>query len=305
MWAAAASTENVKALLALGADVNARTTNGRTALLTATRYGNADAMRALLAAGADTAGAEMRRTLLAASFFSANPAVRDVLRQARVVATSSADLTGTLLNWTRDDLSTLTGLLALGVSAKEQSPLFTVRLPTVFLSARDGNLDAVRAFVGGGRQSVRHRDAWLDGTDAGGVRAPFEHRDAAVPDRAWRGCQRQGRSWPNGARLGADSRRDRGVGISSQGWRAIRRARCAATAARRCSAAGARGAAVRSRAAAASRSGVQHANRLCLVSQPERSRHRHHDGQCSRRQGQSDDGLAFGCGYRRGHAQVS
>ena len=150
MWAATASTENVKALLALGAEVNARTTNGRTALLTATRYGNADTMRALLAAGADTADAQVRRTLLTGSFFSANPAVRDVLRQAGVVATSSADLTGTVLNWTRDDLATLTGLLALGVSPKEQSPLFTVRLPTVFLSARDGNLDAVRAFVGAG-----------------------------------------------------------------------------------------------------------------------------------------------------------
>jgi ankyrin repeat protein len=150
MWAAAARTENVVALLALGADVNARTLNGRTALLTATRYGNAAAMRALLIAGADTADPQTRRSLLTASFFSTNPAVRDVLREAHIVASSSNDLTGPVLDWTRDDLSTLNELLALGVSPMEQAPLFAVRLPTFFMAARDGDVDAVRAFVGAG-----------------------------------------------------------------------------------------------------------------------------------------------------------
>jgi ankyrin repeat protein len=32
----------------------------------------------------------------------------------------------------------------------EQTPLFTVRLPTFFMAARDGHVDAVRAFVGAG-----------------------------------------------------------------------------------------------------------------------------------------------------------
>jgi ankyrin repeat protein len=93
MWAAAARSENVQALLALGADVNVRTMNGRTALLTATRYGNAATMRALLAAGADTRDPRMRRSLLTASLFSTNPTVRDVLREAHIVASSSNDRT--------------------------------------------------------------------------------------------------------------------------------------------------------------------------------------------------------------------
>ena len=103
MWAATSRTENVKALLALGADVNARTTNGRTALLTAARYGNANAMRALLGAGADTSASETRRHLLTASFYSTNPAVRNVLREAGIVPSSTGDLTGSVLDWTRRD----------------------------------------------------------------------------------------------------------------------------------------------------------------------------------------------------------
>jgi ankyrin repeat protein len=150
MWAATSRTENVHALLALGANVSARTTNGRTALLVATRYGNTAAMRALLAAGADTADLQTRRSLLTGSIFSTDPAVRDVLRDAHIEASSSEDFTGPVLDWTRDEVSTLKQLIALGVSPTEQTPLFTVRLPSFFMAARDGNVDAVRAFVGAG-----------------------------------------------------------------------------------------------------------------------------------------------------------
>ncbi|MEO8076201.1 MAG: ankyrin repeat domain-containing protein [Acidobacteriota bacterium] len=150
MWAATSRAENLTTLLALGADVDARTRNGRTALLTATRYGNTAAMRALLAAGADTADPQMRRTLLTASVYSTDPTVRDVLREARIVASAGSDLTGAVLDWTRADRSALNWLLTLGVSPMEQTPLFTVRLPTFFMAVRDGHLDAVRAFVGAG-----------------------------------------------------------------------------------------------------------------------------------------------------------
>jgi ankyrin repeat protein len=150
MWAATSRTENVKVLLSLGADVNARASNGRTALVTAARFANADAVRALLAAGADTSDPETRRALLTASLYSTTPAVRNVLREARIVPSSANDLTGSVLDWTRRDLPTLKSLLTLGVQPMELAPLFTVRLPTFFMAARDGDLEAVRVFVDAG-----------------------------------------------------------------------------------------------------------------------------------------------------------
>lgn len=47
------SADGVQALLAAGADKEARTTDGATAAFAAARYGRVDALRALLAAGAD------------------------------------------------------------------------------------------------------------------------------------------------------------------------------------------------------------------------------------------------------------
>ena len=49
-----------------------------------------------------------------------------------------------------EDHSTLKSLLTLGVDPMELAPLFTVRLPTFFIAARDGDVEAVRAFVDAG-----------------------------------------------------------------------------------------------------------------------------------------------------------
>jgi ankyrin repeat protein len=154
MWASS-RTENVRTLLECGADVKARTSNGGTALVVATRYGNVSAMKILLAAGADTSSPQIRRALFAASFFSTNPAVREVLRAAGVVATSSDEITGTVLDWTRHDVATLSSLLTLGVPANEEIPTFTFPLPTFFMAARDGQTDAMRAFVEKGVDPAR------------------------------------------------------------------------------------------------------------------------------------------------------
>ena len=173
MWAATSRTPNVKTLLALGADVNARTANGRTALLTATRYGNASAMILLLAAGAERSDIETRRNLLTASLFSTNPAVRDVLRDAGIVPSSADDLTGPVLDWNRGDHRTLAGLLTLGVNPMEVTPLFTVRLPSFFMAARDGDVEAVRAFVGAGAEpSTRGMRGWTALMLAAAARRP-------------------------------------------------------------------------------------------------------------------------------------
>ena len=128
-------------------DVNARANNGWTALVTATRYGNPQAMRMLLAAGADASSPETRRNLLTASLVSPNPAVRDVLRDAHVVVTSSSDVAGAVLNRARNDVATLAGLLKAGLNPREEVPLITLALPTFFMAARDGQVDVMRAFV--------------------------------------------------------------------------------------------------------------------------------------------------------------
>jgi ankyrin repeat protein len=147
LMCAVSRTENVRALLERGADVKARTSNGGTALVAATRYGNVNAMKILLAAGADTSSPQIRRGLFNASLFSTNPAVREVLRAAGVVATSSDEITGTVLDWTRHDVATLSNLLTFGVPPNEEIRTPTVSLPTFFMAARDGQIDAMRAFV--------------------------------------------------------------------------------------------------------------------------------------------------------------
>jgi ankyrin repeat protein len=154
MWASS-RTDNVRALLERGADVKARASNGGTALVAATRYGNVNAMKILLAAGADSSSPQIRRALFAASFFSTNPAVREVLRAAGVVATSSDEISGTVLDWTRHDVATLSNLLTFGVPPNEEVPFFTFPLPTFFMAAHDGQIDAMRAFVEKGVDPAR------------------------------------------------------------------------------------------------------------------------------------------------------
>jgi len=54
MFAAqAGNADKVKALIAAGADVNAKANSSCTALMLAAAYGNADCVMALIAAGAD------------------------------------------------------------------------------------------------------------------------------------------------------------------------------------------------------------------------------------------------------------
>ena len=138
---------NVELLLGRGAAVDAAATNGWTALVAAVRQGNVDAMRLLLAAGADTAAPQSRKLLLTGAFQSSNPAVRSVLREAGVVLTSSTDMAGPVLIRARDDVAVLRELLAVGANPREQVQTNTIALPVFFLAAREGQLDAMRAFV--------------------------------------------------------------------------------------------------------------------------------------------------------------
>jgi ankyrin repeat protein len=149
MWAAG-QTENVQLLVRRGADVNARASDGVTPLVAAARYSNAEAMKILLAAGADTAAQETRTGLLTAAYFATTPAVRELLRSRGIVVKSNADVKGPVLNRNRGDVATLTTLLDAGVNPKEEVPLITLSLPSYFLAAREGQVDALKAFVHAG-----------------------------------------------------------------------------------------------------------------------------------------------------------
>jgi ankyrin repeat protein len=140
-------TPTVQLLLARGAAVDAAAANGWTALSVAVRLGNVEAMRLLIAAGADTSSPVSRKLLLTAAYQAPDPAVHRLLRESGVVLTSLSEIAGPVLQRNRDDVATLRELLALGVNPREQLPTNTIVLPTFFLAARDGQLDAIRAFV--------------------------------------------------------------------------------------------------------------------------------------------------------------
>jgi ankyrin repeat protein len=149
MWAAG-QTANVQLLVRRGADVNATASDEVTPLVAAARFSNPDAMKILLAAGADTTKQATRTGLLTAAYFATTPAVRDLLRTHGVVVKSNADVKGPVLNRNRGDVATLTALLDAGVNPKEEVPLITLSLPSYFLAAREGQVDALKAFVRAG-----------------------------------------------------------------------------------------------------------------------------------------------------------
>ena len=149
MWAAG-QTANVQLLVRRGADVNATASDDVTPLVAAARFSNPDATNILLAAGADTTTQATRTGLLTAAYFATSPAVRDLLRTHGVIVKSNADVKGPVLNRNRGEVATLTALLDAGVNPKEEVPLITLSLPSYFLAAREGQVDALKAFVRAG-----------------------------------------------------------------------------------------------------------------------------------------------------------
>ena len=146
MWAVS-RPENVQLLLQRGANVNARASNGWSALVAATRHGQLASMRMLLAAGADIVSPDARRQLLTASFQASSPELRRLLREAGLVVGSRADVAGPVLMRAWDDMPSFRHLLDVGVDPKESLQTFTIALPIFFLAARNGQLEAMRALV--------------------------------------------------------------------------------------------------------------------------------------------------------------
>ena len=82
--------------------------------MAAARFNNADAMRLLLDAGADTKAQQTRTNLVTAAYFARTSAVHEVLASARVVVLYPADVKGPVLARNRDDVDVLNRLLEAG-----------------------------------------------------------------------------------------------------------------------------------------------------------------------------------------------
>lgn len=151
MWAAA-QTPNVALLIERGADVKARAKDGVTALVAAARHGNGEAMRLLIAAGADLKAADTRAHLITAAYGMASPVGRDILKGVGVVPVSPADFKNPVMArmLTAAGPDYVARLLDLGASPDEQVPLITLSMPTFFMAARAGAVGPMRAFVAHG-----------------------------------------------------------------------------------------------------------------------------------------------------------
>jgi ankyrin repeat protein len=160
MWAAP-RTPVVRMLLARGANVNAAASDGTTPLVVAARIGNIDAMQAMIAAGADVKSPATRTLLLTAAYRTRVPAVREYLRLQHVTLESASDLKGAVLAGHSAERQVFAEMLAAGVDPNEQVTLITLSLPTYFIAARTGQLDAMRALEKAGvRPTTRGPRGW-------------------------------------------------------------------------------------------------------------------------------------------------
>jgi ankyrin repeat protein len=153
MWAVP-RIDNLRVLLESSADVNARARNGWTALTGATRMGHLDAMKLLLGAGADVTSPDNARPLLSAAMAAPDPAPLRLLRDAGLVPSSKQQFAGPVLYAVRDDINRLRQLLDLGIDPREELPTNTITVPTFFLAARDGQVEAMAAMVDKGMNAA-------------------------------------------------------------------------------------------------------------------------------------------------------
>ena len=92
MWGTG-DTAKVRLLLERGAEVNAKTKDGTTALVTAARRGNTDSVKLLLAHGADPkASGNDGVELLRIAYLSNSPGLRKILMAAGIEVKERAQL---------------------------------------------------------------------------------------------------------------------------------------------------------------------------------------------------------------------
>ena len=142
MWATGEAA-NVGLLLDRGAAVNARRKDGTTALITAARRGNVDAMRMLLAHGADPKSAVNEKAELLRVAHGDHPETRQILDNAGVALKGlPATAVPALANYPVSSTAAILALLDLGASPNPRG-----RFPFVGVAAFEGQLATARLLV--------------------------------------------------------------------------------------------------------------------------------------------------------------
>lgn len=148
MWAAGDAVKT-RLLIEHGAAVNARAGDGTTALLVAARYGNAEALRALLAAGADLKVAPNDALLRAVFVRDNSDEVQRVLQQAGVVLRDPSRLNALFLTSGTAVTNFAAAKPTLASAGKDSQDLqiATLRLPPLSLVAYHGEVDLMRSLI--------------------------------------------------------------------------------------------------------------------------------------------------------------
>jgi ankyrin repeat protein len=143
MWATG-DTAKVRLLLDRGAAVNARMKDGTTALVTAARRANLDAVRLLLARGADPRTDAVERTELLRLMFGERTEIGQVLAAAGIEPTSLMPREGAPVNTlpTLSDPTLVRELLDRGVSPNPRG-----RFPVLANAVFEGHLETVRLLL--------------------------------------------------------------------------------------------------------------------------------------------------------------
>jgi ankyrin repeat protein len=142
MWATGDATK-LRLLLDHGAAVNAATKDGDTALVTAARRGNTEAMRLLIAHGADPNGSTRLKAELMRIAYNDHPAVRQLLSDAGLrLKDLSRSGPPTLGNFPVTNADAVRALLEMDANPNPRG-----RFPLLSLAAFQGQLDTARALL--------------------------------------------------------------------------------------------------------------------------------------------------------------
>jgi ankyrin repeat protein len=144
MWATR-DTTNVRLLLEREADVNAKAKDGITALVTAAIRGNVDAMRLLIARGADVKGSAGE--LLRSAYSHENPGVRQVLAEAGVEPKNLKALGAPVFRGSLENPAMIGKLLEAGADPNAGVLLVTVKFPVLGLISFQSSAEAVRTLI--------------------------------------------------------------------------------------------------------------------------------------------------------------
>jgi uncharacterized protein len=144
MWSTG-DTAKVSLLLEGGAEVNAKAKDGTTALVSAALRGNIEAMRLLIAHGADAKASADE--LLRAAYKRENPDMRQFLAEAGIKLNDVKQLGARSLGPNAGNPAMLLELLNAGADPNEGALLVAVKVPVLGLASFNGSAEAVRTLI--------------------------------------------------------------------------------------------------------------------------------------------------------------